>query len=187
MERQPLTTGQIAKYCGVNFRTVIRWIERGQLKAFKLPGRGDNRIEVRHFLEFLTTHKMPMPPELAAIRDRVLVVNGDLLIAERIERALVARGLDTRVAEGCFQAGAMLGTFSPGIVVLDMEMPAMNGIDVIRFIRSSDEFKNIRLLVIATAQDQCDEACAAGADDAVPGPIAPELLAQKVMSMAGKA
>ena len=36
------TTGEIAKFVGVNFRTVIRWIERGQLDGYKLPGRGDH-------------------------------------------------------------------------------------------------------------------------------------------------
>ncbi|TNF38926.1 MAG: response regulator, partial [Gammaproteobacteria bacterium] len=40
-----LTTGDIARYCQVNFRSVIRWIERGLLKAHKLPGRGDNRVK----------------------------------------------------------------------------------------------------------------------------------------------
>ena len=34
-----LTTGEAARYCDVNFRTVIRWIEKGYLKAYKLPGR----------------------------------------------------------------------------------------------------------------------------------------------------
>jgi len=31
-EKNTLTTGEIAKHCGVNFRTVIRWIKRGHLK-----------------------------------------------------------------------------------------------------------------------------------------------------------
>ena len=38
-----LTSGEIATYCDVNLRTVIRWIESGKLKGFKLPGRGNNR------------------------------------------------------------------------------------------------------------------------------------------------
>ena len=39
-----LTSGEIASYCDVNLRTVIRWIESGKLKGFKLPGRGNNRV-----------------------------------------------------------------------------------------------------------------------------------------------
>ncbi len=39
-----LTTGEAARICGVNFRTVLRWIDRGLLPAYKLPGRGDRRV-----------------------------------------------------------------------------------------------------------------------------------------------
>ena len=63
-EKQALTTGEVAKYCGVNFRTVIRWIERGHLDAYKLPGRGDNRIPVESFVDFLNNNNMPIPEEL---------------------------------------------------------------------------------------------------------------------------
>ena len=63
-EKQALTTGEVAKYCGVNFRTVIRWIERGHLDAYKLPGRGDNRIPVESFVDFLNNNNMPVPEEL---------------------------------------------------------------------------------------------------------------------------
>jgi excisionase family DNA binding protein len=64
VEKRTLTTGEIAHYCGVNFRTVIRWIKRGYLNAFQLPGRGDNRVEVGDFLAFLERHNIPIPEEL---------------------------------------------------------------------------------------------------------------------------
>ena len=67
MKKRVLTTGEVADYCGVNFRTVIRWIKRGQLDAYQLPGRGDNRIEVDDFIDFLITHKMPVPDELKSV------------------------------------------------------------------------------------------------------------------------
>lgn len=64
MSKHTLTTGDIAQYCDVNSRTVIRWIRRGHLRAYQLPGRGDNRIDVEDFLDFLWQHKMPVPEEL---------------------------------------------------------------------------------------------------------------------------
>ena len=63
--KQILTTGEIARYCGVNFRTVIRWIERGRLKAYQLPGRGDNRVTVEDFIDFLKVNSMPIPEEFS--------------------------------------------------------------------------------------------------------------------------
>ncbi len=64
MPIKSLTTGEIALLCGVNIRTVIRWIQRGHLKAYQLPGRGDNRVMLQDFLEFLKANQMPIPKEL---------------------------------------------------------------------------------------------------------------------------
>ena len=71
-DKRTLTTGEIANYCGVNFRTVIRWIQRGQLRAYQLPGRGDNRVEVHNFIAFLRENK-----DMAnSIEAEVLAKNG---------------------------------------------------------------------------------------------------------------
>lgn len=64
--KEALTTGEVAKYCGVNFRTVIRWIEKGYMKAYKLPGRGDNRVPIDSLIDFLKQNNMPIPAELQA-------------------------------------------------------------------------------------------------------------------------
>ena len=60
-ERCPeyLTAGAVAKYCGVSKVTVLRWIKKGYLTAFRLPG-GHNRIQRADFSEFLTKHSIPM-------------------------------------------------------------------------------------------------------------------------------
>lgn len=73
MDKQALTTGEAAKYCGVNFRTVIRWIDRGHLGAYKLPGRGDNRIPINGFVDFLRKNDMPIADELLS-SDRQLLL-----------------------------------------------------------------------------------------------------------------
>ncbi len=71
MQKDIFTTGDIAKYLGVNFRTVGRWIKKGYLKAFQLPGRGDNRVTREDFFEFLQEHGMPVPEELQQEPDLV--------------------------------------------------------------------------------------------------------------------
>lgn len=86
IDKQTLTTGEAAKYCGVNFRTVIRWIERGHLSAFKLPGRGDNRIPVDTFVDFLRKNEMPIADELLADDRHLLLFSA---VDER-SRALAA-------------------------------------------------------------------------------------------------
>ena len=54
-----LTTGVIAKYCGVSKVTVLRWIKQGALTAFKIPG-GHNRIRRADFNVFAAKHNIPI-------------------------------------------------------------------------------------------------------------------------------
>jgi excisionase family DNA binding protein len=60
-----LTTGTIAGYCGVSKITVLRWIARGYLAAFRLP-EGHYRIHTDDFEKFLVENDMPIPLDRAA-------------------------------------------------------------------------------------------------------------------------
>jgi two-component system, OmpR family, response regulator VicR len=54
-----LTTGVIARHCGVCKVTVLRWIEKGNLVGFKLPG-GQNRVSRDDFFAFAKRHNVPL-------------------------------------------------------------------------------------------------------------------------------
>lgn len=54
-----LTTGAVARHCGVSKVTVLRWIEKGNLVAFRLPG-GQNRIHRDDFYAFADRHNIPI-------------------------------------------------------------------------------------------------------------------------------
>jgi excisionase family DNA binding protein len=53
------TTGAVARRCGVSKVTVLRWIEKGNMAAFKLPG-GQNRIPRSDFFAFASKHGIPI-------------------------------------------------------------------------------------------------------------------------------
>ncbi|WP_413701197.1 helix-turn-helix domain-containing protein [Psychromonas sp. KJ10-10] len=83
-----LTTGDIAEYCDVNLRTVIRWIDKGNLKGYKSPGRGNNRVTVESFVIFLKENNMPIPAEFMPNSKTVLIVDDDENMANAIKRVL---------------------------------------------------------------------------------------------------
>jgi len=62
--RKELTTGEVAKHCGVAPRTVTKWTDSRRLKAYKLPGSGDRRIVQGDLIDFLREYQMPVPVEL---------------------------------------------------------------------------------------------------------------------------
>ena len=186
MKKRILTTGEIAQYCGVNFRTVIRWIKRGHLKAYQLPGRGDNRVEIHDFLRFLTEHHMPIPQEFRQSSPRVLIVEDEPAMASTIQRLLHRHGFETSIALNGVHAGTLLESFSPTVMTLDLKMPGLGGLDVLKFVRQSENLKDIKILVVsAMPRHELEEALAAGANDVLEKPFENDILVEKVSHLAG--
>jgi len=183
-EIKVLTTGEAAKHCGVNFRTVIRWIERGKLKAYKLPGRGDHRIQVEDFVEFLRENQMPVPAELEGLNRSILVIEDQPEMASAIRRVLIRQGFEVEVARDGFSAGTMLSRMKPSLVTLDLKMPGMDGYEVLNFIRNHEEHARTKVLVIsAETRAGLDRAVELGASDILPKPFENEELLAKVEAL----
>ncbi|MEZ6060791.1 MAG: response regulator [Planctomycetaceae bacterium] len=170
--RNVLTSGEVAKLCNVNFRTVLRWIERGALPAYKLPGRGDNRIRTQDFLDFLASHQMPVPEQFRPNSKRILVVDDEAHMARSIRRVLKNEGYDVKTAEDGFRAGTLLGTFAPALVTLDLQMPGLSGFDVMSFIRQTPGLEQVRIVVISGLDSRrLERALEDGADAVLPKPF----------------
>ena len=162
-ENRFLTTGQVARMCGVNFRTVLRWIKKGYLNANRLPGRGDHRISHEELLVFLTKNQMPVPSEINAkpppspsfenlsdtLQRRILIVEDDLAAAHSLQRILKSAGYETKIATGGFEAGILLTEFRPSLITLDIHMNGMNGLDVLRLMKSNPLLQAIKVLIVS--------------------------------------
>ncbi len=183
--KQTLTTGEAAQYCSVNFRTVIRWIKKGYLKAHQLPGRGDNRIELSDFVDFLEKNGFEIPIEFSK-RNRVLIVDDELPMANAIQRVLKRNQIDTAIALDGFQAGTLIPIFSPTIVTLDLNMPSMDGFEVIKFIKNNESLHKIKILIISALEKQTlKKAIQLGADDFLQKPFENDLLLEKITRLSG--
>jgi CheY-like chemotaxis protein len=186
--KRNLTTGDIAKLCGVNFRTVIRWIQRGHLKAFQLPGRGDNRVQVSDFIVFLKENDMPIPEEIRPTGARVLIVEGDKKTATTLERALQEAGYETRCASDGFVAGALLGTFQPSVMTVDVGMKGVDGAQAIRLVREDPRLGLAKVVAVTPAKTSAkkrEELLAAGADEVVSRPLKGADLVKAISDLAG--
>lgn len=186
MTTRVLTTGEIGRYCGVHFRTVIRWIERGELKGYKLPGRGDHRVQLDDFLEFLKRNGMPIPPEFVQpeANNRVLVTDDDANMARAIARALGRAGYETRIANDGLQAGILLESFKPGLMTLDLMMPGLSGFQVLEFIRDESLQDGLKILVVsALAESELKRAVDCGADDYLMKPFENAMLLEQAQAL----
>ncbi|WP_252732022.1 response regulator [Paraglaciecola arctica] len=167
-----LSTGDIAQYCDVNLRTVIRWIDKGSLKGYKLPGRGNNRVTVDNFVLFLKENKMPVPAELLPNSKTVLVVDDDKNMAGAIKRVLRKGGFECDTATNGFLAGSKLMQHRPSLMTLDLTMPGLNGFELLKHLRADEQFRDLKILVIsALQQESLDEAVVLGANAVLSKPF----------------
>jgi CheY-like chemotaxis protein len=115
-----------------------------------------------------------------------LIVDDDPAAAKAIQRALRQAGFETRIAADGFAAGTLLESFEPSAVTLDLNMPGIGGLEVIRYIRRNPRFASVKVLVVsALDQAKLDEAVASGADDALAKPYKNQVLVDKVLAMVG--
>lgn len=186
-EKQVLTTGDVARYCGVHFRTVTRWIQRGHLKAFHLPGRGDSRIFVSDFLAFLKQNKIQIPLDLLASEKRTLralIVEDDSIMARTIKRTLVGMGIECEIANDGFKAGMLLGTFRPDLTTLDLNVPGLGGFGVLEMLRSLDSTHQIKVLVISGMEEpQLKKAVTLGAHSYLKKPFSKQQLEARIREL----
>jgi excisionase family DNA binding protein len=170
-----LSTGQLAKFCGVDHRTVLRWIQQGYLKSFQLPGRGDNRIPRAECLRFMQEHGIPIPEELKQGQVEVgvaLVVEDDKDMAQLTKIMLTKQGFQVTLADDGFKAGTLLHTLKPSLLVLDLNIPMMDGFEVMEHIRRNDDLNDVAVLVVSgLPQAELNRAEKAGANAVLAKPF----------------
>jgi DNA-binding response OmpR family regulator len=109
---------------------------------------------------------------------RVLIVEDDDDIAQVLQRSLRLEGYETRIAGDGEAALGAAADFVPDLVVLDLGLPKIDGMDVARRLRSSDDVP----ILMLTARDALESRVAgldAGADDYLVKPFErQELLAR---------
>jgi DNA-binding response OmpR family regulator len=109
---------------------------------------------------------------------RVLVVEDDEAIAQVLQRSLRMEGYDVRIADDGIIALDVAHAFLPDLVILDLGLPRMDGIEVARTMRETDDVP----ILVLTARDAVEsrvEGLDAGADDYLVKPFErQELLAR---------
>lgn len=109
----------------------------------------------------------------------ILVVEDDAAVREALERALGFEGYAVEVARDGAVALSMLRDREYDLIVLDVMMPHLDGLETCRRIRASGDDVPILMLTARTTVDDRVEGLDAGADDYVAKPFAlDELLAR---------
>ena len=104
----------------------------------------------------------------------VLVVDDEPRVRRAIRAGLVAGGFDVAEADGGPRALEMIEDRMPNLVLTDLVMPSMEGMDFLQEVRSRKQWQDLRVIVLSgqVSTDTRVAALAQGADDVVAKPYA---------------
>jgi excisionase family DNA binding protein len=149
------TVFQASKHCNVSPKTIINWIEAGHIEAYKTVG-GHRRIKKSDMEDFMRKQGIPIPEEeITTERKRILIVDDDPIIVETLVQALEEEEYDYEIisASDGFEAGLQVNHFRPHLLILDIMMPDIKGYDVCKKIKTNEETKHTKILVLSAYLD----------------------------------
>jgi len=117
------------------------------------------------------------------VAERVLIVEDDPPVRRMLERSLAAEGFEVRAAADGGAALAMAEDAAPDLVVLDVTMPGLSGIDVCRRLREKGLSGGVLMLTARDAVEDRVRGLEAGADDYVVKPFAIEEVVARLRAL----
>ena len=99
----------------------------------------------------------------------IFFVEDDAVVVLVYRAKFLREGFGVEVAEDGLVALKMLSTIKPDVIVLDLMIPKLNGVDVLKYIRSNPAFKTTPVIILSNAQMSrlAQEAATIGAERAL--------------------
>jgi two-component system, cell cycle response regulator DivK len=119
-----------------------------------------------------------MPPP----GDSILIVDDNVANLKLARVLLATEGYDARTAGDAEQALNVLATFSPALILMDIQLPGMDGLELTRRLKADPKTSHIIIVALTAYAMKGDEerARAAGCDDYIAKPIDVQGLPKKV-------
>ena len=113
---------------------------------------------------------------------QILVVEDDEDIADLVAHHLRQAGYLTRIVNGGDEVLPVVRADPPDLVVLDLMLPTINGLEICRAIRSSPETATLPIIILTAKSEEADRVVGleVGGDDYVTKPFSPKELVARV-------
>jgi DNA-binding response OmpR family regulator len=96
--------------------------------------------------------------------DRILVVDDSRLVTDIVKMRLQMFGYDVDLAHSGEEALKKVADHVPNLMVLDVQMPGINGYEVCRRLRANPAYDDLRIIMLTSSEDK-HAAFEAGVDD----------------------
>lgn len=157
------TASDVARFCQVDLKTIHNWADKGEVRHFRTPGRHlrFRRVDV---LDFLRKYGYPIPESLRQGKPKVVIVDGDPAVLAGLRKALSKR-FELTTFQDPFDALVAVGNLQPDALVLDVELPGLDGIKCVERLRAIDATAHIRCVAYSSKDELKKAATDAGAYD----------------------
>jgi excisionase family DNA binding protein len=165
-----LTLGEAARYLGVAQSTIRKWSDSGRLRAFYTPG-GHRRFRRSDLETFVGGSRG------GGGGASILIVDDDERLREFIRVNLEMEGYDVREAASADEGLAALEEEPPDLILLDVQMPRMNGWEMLQRVQERHGVGSIPVIMFSGKADEDARAVAErGAHAFIGKPFDPQQL-----------
>lgn len=139
-----LTPTEVSKRLRVSPLTLRKWADKGLIQAITTLG-GHRRYPLGEVERLLQRHSQPNVSPL-----HIMIVDDDLFVSEVLQEFLtnLSTPVVVEIANNGFEAGRKLTTFRPDIILLDLMMPGMDGLDVCHRVKDDPSTAKIRVIAM---------------------------------------
>jgi CheY-like chemotaxis protein len=108
--------------------------------------------------------------------EKILIVEDNLTNLKLVEALLTYDAYEFKSVTNAEMALETLKTFKPDLILMDIQLPKIDGLQLTRMLRADPEFKKTIIIAVTSFAMKGDEdkALAAGCDDYVTKPIDPD-------------
>ncbi len=127
----------------------------------------------------------PAPALAPTPAPRVLIIDDSVTIRRTLQLTLERAGFETQAARDGLEALDMIMASPPRVIILDVEMPRLNGFELLSILRASPQFAAVRVVMLTSraAHKHRDYAFSLGADDYLVKPCPQEVLISTVRKL----
>jgi len=151
------STLEAADLLGVSFQTVARWMDRGYLQGWRTPG-GHRFINASSLEEMLrkgqTSTTREAPAASAGLRILAVDDSADDLLLLRATLLSVFPNASISTADNAFAALISIGMASPDVLITDIMMPDVDGVEMIRNLRENPQTSSIMVIVVSSYREK---------------------------------